>query len=416
MAHVSTATSLVTGAGYSEHVEPLMAAEQLVEETSASVDMSGADLAVLFASGRHVGEMQSMARFVQDALAPGVILGVSAAGVMGGGRASMKRGAASMFVASLPGTRLHPFAYRDLPHVHDRDEIALSEFADAMGLDHDTKGVILLADPCSVPPGALLGAINGTDRVVDGMDGPPPVIGGMASASPAPGGNVMVLGSRSMRAGAVGVSISGDVSIDPLVSQGCLPIGEPMVITGAKNNVIHSLGGRRAIDVMHGVISNLGGRERDLLPNGVFLGRVVNEYKSRFGRGDFLVRTILGYDQHSGAVAVADNVRVGQTVQLHVRDDRTAREDMELLLDLQRLRGPAAGALVFSCAARSGGLLENPGEDLAHIESGLEAIGGKGLSAAGCFAAGEFGAIGDRSFLHAHTASAAVFRPAIPTS
>ncbi len=410
MTHVSSATTLSIGAGYSDHVEPLMAVEQLVDETAGAVGVSGADLAVLFASGRHVGEMQSMARFVHEALGPGVVVGVSAAGVMGGKSASMKRGAASLFVASLPGTRLHPFSYRDLPHVHDEDELALSEFADAMGLEHDTRGVILLADPCSVPPAALLGAINGTSAVVEGLEKPPAVIGGMASASPAPGGNVMVLGSRVMRAGAVGVTISGDVSIDQLVSQGCRPIGEPMVITKARNNVIMSLGGRRAIEVLHGVISNLVGRERDLLPNGVFLGRVVNEYKSHFGRGDFLVRTILGYDQRSGAVAVADNVRVGQTVQLHVRDERTAREDLELLLDIQRVRGAANGALVFSCAARAGGLLENPADDLRSITKALRTREGKAVPIAGCFAAGEFGAVGDRSFLHAHTASAAIFR------
>ena len=414
MTHVSTASALAFATGYSEHVEPLMAVEQLVDETSGVASLGGADLAILFASGRHVGEMQSMARFVHESLAPGVVLGVSAAGVMGGETASMKRGAASLIVASLPGTRLHPFSYRDLPHVHDQDELALSEFADAMGLDHDTRGIIMLSDPCSVPPAALLGAINQTSTVVEGTREPPPVFGGMASASPAPGGNVMVLGSRIMRAGAVGVSISGDISIDPLVSQGCRPIGEPMVITAARNNVIMSLSGRRAIDVLHATISNLGGRDRDLLPNGVFLGRVVNEYKPRFGRGDFLVRTILGYDQNSGAVAVADNVRVGQTVQLHVRDERTAREDLELLLDIQRVRGAASGALMFSCAARAGGLLESPADDLRIVSRALRTAEGNRVPIAGCFAAGEFGAVGGNSFLHAHTASAAIFRQSAP--
>ena len=51
---------------------------------------------------------------------------------------------------------------------------------------------------------------------------------------------------------------------------------------------------------------------------------------------------------------------------------------------------------------------------MAWINRGLESAGGGPVAVAGCFAAGEFGAVGGRSFLHAHTASAAVFRAGAP--
>ena len=53
---------------------------------------------------------------------------------------------------------------------------------------------------------------------------------------------------------------------------------------------------------------------------GLHIGEVTNEHKDSFDRGDFLVRGVLGADPDSGAIAVADSVDVGQTLQFHVRD------------------------------------------------------------------------------------------------
>jgi len=53
----------------------------------------------------------------------------------------------------------------------------------------------------------------------------------------------------------------------------------------------------------------------------------MNEYTEKFKRGDFLIRAILGVEPKSGAGVVGDHLRVGQTVQFHVRDAKTAHED-----------------------------------------------------------------------------------------
>ena len=78
------------------------------------------------------------------------------------------------------------------------------------------------------------------------------------------------------------------------------------------------------------------------------MGRVIDEYKDEFDRGDFLIRTLMGADPTSGAIAVGDAFRAGQTVQLHVRDAMTAREDLHHLMDsltpemaARPARGPA---------------------------------------------------------------------------
>ena len=63
------------------------------------------------------------------------------------------------------------------------------------------------------------------------------------------------------------------------------------------------------------------------MQEGLHIGRVINEYQDSFQRGDFLVRNVMGADE-SGAIQISDLIRVGQTVQFHLRDAETADEDL----------------------------------------------------------------------------------------
>src|SRR5439155_22660781 len=102
------------------------------------------------------------------------------------------------------------------------------------------------------------------------------------------------------------------------------PIGTPLVITRGRENVIEQLGGKPALSALREVVDAMNEHEKELLGNGLLIGRAISEYRETFGRGDFLVRNLMGVDQDSGAIAVAEYIRVGQTVQFHVRDARTA--------------------------------------------------------------------------------------------
>ncbi len=209
-----------------------------------------------------------------------------------------------------------------------------------------------------------------------------------------------------LKAGAIGVTISGPIEVETIVSQGCRPVGKTILITKAQNNLIQELAGRPALEVVQEMAGEMTEQDRQLLSGGLLVGTVINEYKDRFGRGDFLVRNILGYDKEKGAIAVGDVPRVGQTVQFHVRDAATAHEDLQLLLDAQQLREPPLGGLLITCNGRGSRLFqEDEQHDLRTIRDRLGEI-----PVAGFFAAGEIGPIGATSFLHGHTASLALFR------
>ena len=113
----------------------------------------------------------------------------------------------------------------------------------------------------------------------------------------------------------------------------------------------------------------------------------------------------MGVDENSGAIAVAGEVRIGQTVQFHVRDAASADEDLRLLLESQNAKGPVAGGLLFSCNGRGTRRFDRPSHDIGVARQLIP-----GLSAAGFFAAGELGPVGGQNFIHGHTASFALFR------
>ena len=74
---------------------------------------------------------------------------------------------------------------------------------------------------------------------------------------------------------------------------------------------------------------------------------------------------VIGLDRDTGALAITDWVRVGQTVQFHVRDAETADEDLHALLqiDMSAHEQAPAGALVFSCNGRGSRLFPAPHHD-----------------------------------------------------
>ena len=184
------------------------------------------------------------------------------------------------------------------------------------------------------------------------------------------------------------------------MSQGCRPLGRAFVVTRAERNMIYELAGRPALDRVQELYQEADEDDRRLLQQGIHVGRVIDEHKPDFQRGDFLVRNVLGADKESGAIAVGDVVDVGSTVQFHVRDAATADEDLRSLLAGEC----AEAALLFTCNGRGTRLFGTPDHD-AEIVS--DALGGVPLS--GFFAAGELGPVGGRNFLHGFTASLALF-------
>jgi small ligand-binding sensory domain FIST len=203
-----------------------------------------------------------------------------------------------------------------------------------------------------------------------------------------------------MSSGGVGVVLPGGVATRTVVSQGCRPIGDPMIVTRAEGNLVMEIAGRPALDRLDDLVRAADAEERSLLASGLQIGIAIDEHRATFERGDFLIRGVVGADRLQRALAVGDRVEVGTTVQFQVRDAVAADEDLRAML------ADATGdaALVFTCNGRGQRLFGEPDHDARVVH---DTLGSPAL--AGMFCAGEFGPIGGRSFVHGFTASVLVF-------
>ncbi len=177
--------------------------------------------------------------------------------------------------------------------------------------------------------------------------------------------------------------------------------------------MIRDLGRRPALEVLREIFEELPPDDQERVQSGLHIGRVINEYQETFRRGDFLVRNVMGADD-DGGIAITDVVRVGQTIQFHVRDAETADEDLRRLVETELQDRPAAragGALLFSCNGRGTRLFDEPDHDVGVLRELLGPI-----PVAGFFAMGELGPVGGQNFVHGYTASVILFEQAETTS
>jgi small ligand-binding sensory domain FIST len=410
----TTKRGAAAGAGLSGHLDRDAACAQIIRSTTLGLGTPKADLCLLFVSGKHTVHLPELCTTVREILDPAVILGVTCQGVLGGETELDDETGLSLLALRVPGMTLQPFHSRRLSVIPEKpSQDAALRLATETGVTTSTRGILMFGDPFSTPLLRLLPAFSMLHEMM-GVTLPIPVVGGMASGGRAPGENTLVLNENVTSNGAVGVTIGGDVTIDTVVSQGCRPIGEPQIITKAKRNILFTLGNRPALDVIKETVEDLDDSDRGLLSSGMFIGRAVSEYKDRFGPGDFLIRAVMGIDEQHGAIAVGDLFRVGQTVQLHVRDAQSATEDLEFLLAPQSLQTTPLGALLISCNSRGSQFFGETGHDALRVTHGLRSTSDT-VPLAGFFAAGEIGPVMDQSYLHGHTASVVVFRPGSPS-
>jgi small ligand-binding sensory domain FIST len=347
----------------------------------AGLGGAGADIAFVFVSAEHAAHAEQVAAEVTRELSPGVLVGASTEAVIGGGHEFEGRPAVSVLAASLgSGTA--------------RARHLTAADADVLEL---AGPAVIVADPYTFPVERLLDDLNDTGAAV--------AVGGLASGGRGAGEHALFCGGEVHREGAVIVDLSGPVELRALVSQGCAPIGPEMVVTRAESNVIHELAGRPAYGRLVEIVGGLDPEQAALAQRGLLAGLVIDENRIDYGPDDYLVRGILGGDPESGAIAIGDVPRVGQTLRFHVRDASTADAGLRTALeDGVALPGRVSGGLLFACNGRGTGLFGLPDHDAAAAAAALGRA-----PVAGMFCAGEIGPVGGRTFLHGFTATLALF-------
>ncbi|MGD9853305.1 MAG: FIST N-terminal domain-containing protein [Nitrospirales bacterium] len=381
----------------SEQPDPQKAAKMVSHSLRKDLGDAGCDIAFFFVSPHFLKDLDQMVETIHAQLHPVTLIGCMGDGVIGGHQEFEEGPALCLWGLAQPGIRSRPFR---LSTNISQDPPRLEGWPEELNREGDPLSCILLADPLTTPIHDLLGQF---DQAGSGFQ----VIGGFAGGGGTPGDNRLILNHELVDTGAVGVVIHGGIRVKAVVSQGCRPIGERYVVTKADQNVLYELGGSSPIERLEATIQALPALARKQALMGVQVGIAMDEYRSDFTQGDFLIRGLLGANRKDGSLVVGDMLQEGQTIQFHIRDNDAASGDLNRLLLKEQnpiSGGPPSGALLFSCNGRGQRFFGSPHHDISKIQERLGPI-----PIAGFFAGGEFGPVGGKNFLHGYTASMALF-------
>ncbi len=386
-------TGRAIASGLSRHPDPAVAVAEVLGAIVESID-GEPDLAIAFVSGKAATAFDQILRTIVAVLSPRVVLGSTASGVLAGGEEAEGTDAVAVWAGRIGD--VVPLRLDALPGAEQRIVGLPSRIEPGSTL-------VVLADPYTFPVDCL---IDDVARHRVPHEPPVTVAGGLASLGS--GLNRLAVGTGTSIGfhddGAVAVVLPPG-TVQPIVSQGCRPVGQPWTITASDGRLLLQLGGRPALDRVNEMIADMSPRDRLCASQGLHLGIAANEQTEQFDRGDFLIRGVLGADRNTGAVAVGALIEVGQTVQLQVRDAESAHEDLVLLLQgsLSEVGAPQ-GALLFTCNGRGTRLFAEPNHDASMLN---ELTNGRGV--AGMFCAGELGPIGPVNAVHGFTATVLLF-------
>jgi small ligand-binding sensory domain FIST len=376
------------------------AAQDVLRQLRDGLGGGRPDFLFLFVSPAHGASFASLVETVELGLHARQWGAVTARGVAGSGREVESGPCVSAMAAYLPdvsveGRHLNPAQLPD-------SDAPPGAWLRLLGLEPEPRpNFLVFADPFGDPEPLL----QGLDYAFAGC----PVVGGLLSGADRAGQNRLVWNGRVFSGGALLLAFSGNIAFDPVVAQGCRPVGPEMLVTSTGGpNLVTGLDGVMPMAMLERLDQSLPAADKVLLRQALFLGVVVGETPEGHVH---LIRNVLDIDHNRGGLWVGSRVEPGMRVRFHVRDRSTSREDLDrLLMRYFASRGASPEAvLYFGCLGRGRHLYGVENHDAALIAYRLGAA-----PHAGFFCAGEIGPVAGQTVLHGYTAALALVRALVP--
>ncbi|MGB5132589.1 MAG: FIST N-terminal domain-containing protein [Steroidobacteraceae bacterium] len=374
------------------------AAATAVEQLAENPEMTRPDLAIAFVSASYGAAMENLPQLLDPWLGEGLLFGCNAGGLIGG-RSEEEDEPGMAVLAGKFGdvslTALH-LEQATLPPLTATREIwwRLLDLSPESG-----ASFVLLTDPATIDAEACA---RGVDRAFPGAT----VVGGLASGATEPGAARLFANRDVHHSGGLLLALTGNVVIDPVIAQGCRPIGEPLFVTACEGNLLHELDGRRPRELLAALYASLDDGDRERFGDSLCIGLALPGPLQTVGTGEFLIRNVLGLDPDSGALWVGARLARNAVVQFHLRDGDAASRELTMRLGaaIER-RAPPVAALLFACAARGRSMFGVPGHDSAALRRIVD------IPVTGMFCAGEIAPIQGATFLHGFSSVFGLIRP-----
>ncbi len=356
------------------------------------------DLAIAFASSAYDSAIEKLPQLLRPHLGDGLLVGCNTGGLIGGGSEEEDEPGIALLCGRLPDAVLGC--------VHIEQEtlppLAASRESWWRRLDlapESEASFVLIADPSTLDAEACA---RGIDRAFPGST----VVGGLTSGVLEAGASRLVENGQVHRSGGLLLALSGNVAIDPVLAQGCRPVGEPLFVTSCEGNLIAELDGRRPKEILTALFASLDDADRERFGESLSIGIALPGPRQTVGAGDFLMRNVLGLDPDSGALWVGARVAPNTIVQFHLRDAKAASDELEQRLAHSLAGGLApAAALLFACVGRGRNMFGVSGHDSGTLRRMID------IPVAGMFSAGEIAPVQGATFVHGFSSVFGLIRP-----
>jgi small ligand-binding sensory domain FIST len=271
-------------------------------------------------------------------------VGTVGIGVIASGTEYLDEPALATMVADLPEGSFRVYSGKN--PLREKPE----QFSPHFGLVH--------ADPETPDVAGLIADM--ASKVVSGF-----LVGGLSSSRE---GAVQVA-NDIISGGLSGAVLSSAVGVSTRLTQGCAALPGRYRVTACEANVIATLDGRPALEVLKESIGEVLARDLRRTAHFIHVGLPV----AGSDRGDYLVRNLVGIDPKNGLVAIGDLVEPGAELMFCKRDAQSARADLQRILAELREEVPRAprGALYFSCVGRGEHMFGERGAELGLVKDAL---------------------------------------------
>lgn len=308
-------------------------AADVIERTLAGASV---DVLFVFATPDHHADQAAVPALLRQRFPGAALLGCGAPGVSVGADMITEGAGLSVLAGHLPHVELRSFYFE----------------GDVSRLDVDGWRGLIGAEPAAAPAIVLFGASRALPdaaglRALDRAYPYSRKIGGVidqdASAA------ALFAEGFVHRKGLAGLALVGNVGLRPIVGCAGRPVGPTMNVTDGAQNLLRSLDGRPAHEVMSSAFSTLSASDQELFRAGPIVGL---RDRASAGRYDHRVGSLLGVHAPTGAIAVARPVHPGQELRLFIRDPRSMVAGLRSALARQDPQGAPLAALLMTCASR----------------------------------------------------------------
>lgn len=377
-----------SGAGHSNDSDGFKAVELATQSALAQAQVAEADLVFLYLTYHHLDLAEELVQDVMNRTQTDQVIGCSGMGVLTDARENDRE----------PGVAVLVMASDQL------DVVLTVGKGDGAGIDIGEQLVpYSVADSLYVMMPGMFGDPADCMKQITDTVGDLPIVGAMASGNPWERSEVQSLQWCGQEIGedlVVGALLQG-VNFATGVAQGCQPFGQAYTVTECDGHVIQQLAFAPAVDALKEAMDTLTPEEKANIRRNIFIGLAMDEYALERKRGDFLIRSLMGIEERSGAIGINEPVSVGQTIQFNRRTPDAAHEDMvQVMKRLKQETGNVSGTcgLYFNCMGRGFGLYGQPDHDVLVIRKHLGAF-----PMAGFFGNSEFAPVADQNHVHSYT-------------